>query len=150
MSLPTVAIPTTGLLKLGLRTSHNIHYQLSPEELIADTLRLGEGVLSDSGALVIRTGEFTGRCPRDKFIVKDEVTATTVDWNNFNLPIDEKYYEVISKKIIDYLNRKPEVWVRDCYACADEKYRLNIRVISEKPWMNLFAYNMLKDSVVMQ
>ena len=142
MSLPTVAIPTTDLLKLGLRTSHNIHYQLSPEELIADTLRLGEGVLSDNGALVIRTGEFTGRCPRDKFIVKDEVTATTVDWNNFNLPIDEKYYDVISRKIFDYLNRKPEVWVRDCYACADERYRLNIRVISEKPWMNLFAYNM--------
>ena len=65
-----------------------------------------------------------------------------IDWNDFNIPIEEKYFHVIHKKIMDYLNQKAEIWVRDCYACADPRYRLNIRVVTEKPWTNLFAYNM--------
>ena len=74
--------------------------------------------------------------------MKDETTENTVHWNNFNIPIEEKYFHTVHKKITDYLNRKDEIWVRDCYACADPRYRLNIRVITEKPWTNLFAYNM--------
>ncbi len=142
MSVPTISIPTDNLVKMGLKNTESIHYQSTPEELIQDTLRIGEGVLTDTGALAIRTGEFTGRAPKDKFIVKDETTKDTVDWNNFNLPIEEKYYHVIYKKIFEYLNKQPEIWIRDCYACADPKYRLNIRVINEKPWTNLFVYNM--------
>ena len=142
MSVPTVSIPTHNLVKLGLRTSHTIHYQLNPDELIADALRTGEGILSDTGALVINTGEFTGRSPKDKFIVTDEVTTDTVNWNEFNLPLAEKYFDIIFNKITDYLNKRPEIWVRDAYACADERYRLSIRVINEKPQNNLFAYNM--------
>ena len=142
MSVPTISFSKEKLVKLGLEHTETIHYQSTPDELVQDTLRLGEGVLSDSGALVIKTGEFTGRSPNDKFTVKDEVTENTVHWNNFNIPIDEKYYHVIYKKMMQYLDNLPEVWVRDCYACADERYRLNIRVISEKPWTNLFAYNM--------
>jgi phosphoenolpyruvate carboxykinase (ATP) len=98
--------------------------------------------LNDTGALVIKTGEFTGRSPNDKFIVKDEVTENTVHWNNFNIPIEEKYFLQLKKKVLDYLGSKEEVWVRDSYACADSNYRLNIRVINENPWSNLFAYNM--------
>jgi len=103
---------------------------------------MGEGVLNDTGALVINTGEFTGRAPKDKFIVKDEITQDTVHWNEFNLPIDSKYFDIIHREIMSYLDRRDELWVRDCYACADPRYRLNIRVINEKPWNNLFAYNM--------
>ena len=142
MSVPTIAIPTQKLLKLGLKASNNIHYQLSPQELISDTLRIGEGSLSDTGALVISTGEFTGRSPKDKFTVKDEITNNVVDWNEFNLPIDENYFEIILKKITQYLDGKEEIWVRDAYACADKRYRINIRLIAEKPWTSLFAYNM--------
>lgn len=142
MSVPTIAIPVHKLLKLGLTASNNIHYQLTPDELVQDTLRLGEGQLNDTGALVIKTGEFTGRSPKDKFTVKDEITANTVDWNDFNIPIEEKYFEIIFKKVTNYLNELPEMWIRDCYACADPRYRINIRVINEKPWTNLFAYNM--------
>lgn len=142
MSVPTISIPKGNWVKIGLKNTESIHYQSTPEELVQDTLRMGEGVLTDTGALAIRTGEFTGRSPNDKFTVKDEITENTVHWNNFNIPIDEKYFDVIHKKILDYLNRKDEIWVRDCYACADPRYRLNIRVISEKPWTNLFAYNM--------
>jgi phosphoenolpyruvate carboxykinase (ATP) len=98
--------------------------------------------MSDTGALVIHTGEFTGRCPKDRFIVSDEITRDTIHWNEFNLPLEEHYFDIIFKRVIDYLNGLPELWIRDCYACADPGYRLNIRVINETPWMNLFAYNM--------
>lgn len=142
MSVPTVAFPSKNLLKLGLKSAENIHYQLSPEELVQDTLRIGEGVLNDTGALVIRTGEFTGRSPKDKFTVKDETTADSVHWNDFNIPLEPKQFDIIYKRVIDYLGEVPDVWVRDCFACADPRYRLSIRVINEKPWNNLFAYNM--------
>ncbi len=75
MSITVITVPEMNLPKLGITNVENIHYQLSPEELVQDTLRIGEGVLNDTGALVIRTGEFTGRSPKDKFIVKDKLTA---------------------------------------------------------------------------
>jgi phosphoenolpyruvate carboxykinase (ATP) len=142
MPVTTLSFSAKEIAALGLRLSANIHYQAAPEELIQDTLRIGEGVMSDTGALVIHTGEFTGRSPRDKFTVKDEITADTVNWNDFNIPIDEKYFYIIRKKITNYLAEKTEIWIRDCYACADQRYRMNIRVVNEKPWINLFAHNM--------
>lgn len=142
MSVPTISIPTDNLVKMGLKNTESIHYQSTPEELVQDILRIGEGVLTDTGAIAIKTGEFTGRAPKDKFIVKDEITEDTVDWNIFNSPLEEKHYYIIHKKILEYLNKQPEIWIRDCYACADPRFRLNIRVVNEKPWTNLFAYNM--------
>jgi len=119
-----------------------MHYQSTPEELVQATIRTGEGILSDTGALVVQTGRFTGRSPKDRFIVKDHITADTVDWNQNNLPLEEHYFDVIFKYITDYLNTQPELWVRDCYACADADCRLNLRIVNEKPWINLFACNM--------
>jgi phosphoenolpyruvate carboxykinase (ATP) len=142
MPVPTLTFPAKQIAALGLRFSNNIYYQAEPEELIQDTLRIGEGVMSDTGALVINTGEFTGRSPKDKFTVKDEITAATVNWNDFNIPIDEKYFHIIREKITHYLADKSALWIRDCYACADQRYRISIRVVNEKPWINLFAYNM--------
>jgi phosphoenolpyruvate carboxykinase (ATP) len=142
MSGPVIPIDINKLLKLGLHVTDTIHYQQSANELINDCLRRNEGVLSNSGALVIHTGKFTGRCPKDRFIVRDEVTADTIHWNGFNQPLEEKYFDIIFKKITDYLNQLPEIWIRDCYACADSRYRLKIRIINETASMNLFAYNM--------
>ena len=144
MSIPSplTLLPRHKLLQFGLHHSENIHYQSGPEELVEDTLRLQQGVLDENGALVINTGEFTGRSPRDKFIVKDSITGHTVNWNEFNIPIAEKYFDIIFRKITAYLGSKEELWVRDCYACADPEYRMNIRIVNEKPWNNLFAYNM--------
>ena len=142
MSVPIMRFSVKNLLKLGLKNTESIHYQLSPEELVQDTLRIGEGVLDENGALVIKTGEFTGRSPKDKFTVKDETTEDTVHWNEFNIPIESKYFDVVFNKVKDHLDKLPEIWVRDCYACADSRYRLNVRVVNEKPWNNLFAYNM--------
>jgi len=138
----TIQIPTEKLLQLGIAESVNIHYQLNPEELVEQALERKQGVLNDTGALCINTGEFTGRSPLDKFIVKDTITADTVHWNNFNIPIEEKYFLQLRSKLLNHLSSKDEVWVRDAAACADSNYRLNIRVINENPWSNLFAYNM--------
>lgn len=142
MSVPTIILPTGNLVKLGLRSTDSIHYQTAPEELVQQSLHISEGVLNDTGALVIDTGEFTGRSPKDKFTVKDDITANTINWGEFNQPIEEKYYHIIYHKMIDYLNKVPEIWIRDCYACADPRYRINIRVTTEKPWISLFAHNM--------
>jgi phosphoenolpyruvate carboxykinase (ATP) len=122
--------------------SDNIHYQSHPQDLVQNTLRLKEGVLNDSGALVIQTGELTGRSPKDKFIVRDETAEGTVNWNEFNIPISAEHFQIIYSKIKNYLNQLPELWVRDCYACADPRYQLNIKVVNEKAWGDLFAYNM--------
>lgn len=142
MDIPTLSIPKEKLVALGLRFSDSIHYQSSSEELVQQSLQRGEGDLNDTGALVINTGEFTGRSPKDKFIVRDDITTNAVDWNDFNQPIEGKYFTVISNKITNYLNSLPEIWVRDCVACADRRYRLKLRVITETPAINLFAYNM--------
>ncbi|MES2429463.1 MAG: phosphoenolpyruvate carboxykinase (ATP) [Bacteroidota bacterium] len=142
MSVPTMfAINRNSLLNSGLKFSENIHYQLGPEELTDQSLDRNEGVLSDTGALVINTGEFTGRSPKDKFIVQDPMTKDTVFWSEFNIPIEEHYFLQLKQKMLAYLNDK-EIWIRDCYACADKNYRLHLRVINETPSANLFAYNM--------
>jgi phosphoenolpyruvate carboxykinase (ATP) len=141
MLVSTIA-PSDRLAGLGRSLSTRVHYQSSPEQLVQDTLRLKEGVLNDTGALVISTGEFTGRTPKDRFIVKDHLTADTVNWNEVNTPLGEDHFEAVCVNMRAWLGRLPELWVRDCYACADEKYRLPIRVVSERPWSNQFAYNM--------
>ena len=130
------------ILNLGFSGNTGIHYQLLPAELVEQTLLLGQGVLNDTGALCISTGEFTGRSPKDKFIVKDAITENSVDWNTFNIPVEEKYFHQLKKKLLDYLAAKEEVWIRDVYACADPAHRLTIRVINEHPWSNLFVSNM--------
>ncbi len=142
MSVPTmVSIPFNALINACLKTTSNIHYQLSADELTSQTVVLNQGQLCDKGALVINTGEFSGRSPDDKFIVKDAITENTIDWNNFNIPIKPEYFDMLYTKMMAYLENK-EIWVRDCYACADPAYRLNIRVVNENPWSNLFAANM--------
>jgi len=121
--------------------SKKINYQLSPEDLHDITIQEGMGVEVDSGALAVNTGEFTGRSPKDRFIVKDDITKDEVWWSDINLEFDPDQFDKLYDKVVNYLNDK-ELFVRDCYACADENYRLNIRVINEYSWSNMFAYNM--------
>ncbi|MBL7736391.1 MAG: phosphoenolpyruvate carboxykinase (ATP) [Chitinophagaceae bacterium] len=143
MSVSTISLPSGDFTSWGLSLHQRIHYQLSPGELEAYSIVRGEGILTDSGALAIRTGEFTGRSPNDRFIVRDELTDPTINWNDgFNHPIESRYFDLIFREIIRYFNGLPEYWIRDAYACADEAFRLNIRVINEDASANLFAYNM--------
>ncbi len=126
----------------GPDAPERIHYQLPPEVLIKQTLIRGEGTLSSSGALCIDTGQFTGRCPKDKFIVRDAITSFTVDWNEYNQPVAESCFLKLKEKMFRYMTGKKDIWVRDVTACAHPVYRMNIRVINEQPAANLFCYNM--------
>ncbi len=117
------------------------YWNLSPEQLTEHTLRAGQGILTSNGTLAIDTGEFTGRSPKDKFTVKDAITGDVVHWNNFNIPFEPMRAHMLQKKMAAYLNGK-DFYVRDAYACADARYRLNLRVITEYPSSNLFAHNM--------
>ncbi|SMC44097.1 phosphoenolpyruvate carboxykinase (ATP) [Cellulophaga tyrosinoxydans] len=131
---------TISLKKYGIDTA-NVHYQLSPNELHKITLEKGMGKEASSGALAVNTGEFTGRSPLDRFIVKDAVTDDKVWWGNVNIPFEPKAFDALYDKVTNYLTNK-DVYVRDSFACADKDYRLNIRVINEYPWSNMFADNM--------
>ena len=140
MSVSPSANVIASLEKLNLN-SNNIHYQLSPEELQDITIDKGMGREASSGALAVNTGEFTGRSPKDRFIVKDDITKDKIWWGDINIPFDSEKFDALYDKVIAYLNTK-ELYVRDSFACADADYRLNIRVINEYPWSNMFAYNM--------
>ncbi|WP_242092057.1 phosphoenolpyruvate carboxykinase (ATP) [Aestuariivivens sediminicola] len=136
-SAPVKAI---SLDKYGIESAE-INYQLSPEELHDITIQEGQGIEAISGALAVNTGEFTGRSPKDRFIVRDAITKDRVWWSEINIPFDPDKFEKLYRKVTDYLSHK-SLFVRDCYACADDNYRMHIRVINEYPWSNLFAYNM--------
>lgn len=126
---------------LGLGHVENAYWNLQPSELVEESILLGEGVLTDTGALAIDTGEFTGRSPADRFIVKDSITENTVWWGNINKPFDSGKFDALFNRAAAYLAGR-DVYVRDAYACADEKHRLNLRVVTELPWSNQFAHNM--------
>src|SRR6187399_2335655 len=106
-------IPTKELEKMGFKLNKRVHYQLTPAELTEQAVERGEGVLNDTGALVIRTGEFTGRSPKDKFIVMEELSKDSVHWNDFNVPIEPKFFDQLYNKLVKHLDNK-ELWVRDC------------------------------------
>ncbi|WP_298556485.1 phosphoenolpyruvate carboxykinase (ATP) [uncultured Algibacter sp.] len=131
---------TISLEIYGIKNA-KVNYQLSPDELHDISVSKGLGVESSSGALAINTGEFTGRSPKDRFIVKDGVTKDRIWWGDINIPFAPDDFDKLYNKVVDYLSEK-ELFVRDCYACADENYKLNIRVINEYPWSNQFSYNM--------
>ena len=126
---------------LGLKNVATAYWNLHPAELVEETLALGQGVLADTGALAIDTGEFTGRSPKDKFIVKDSITENTVWWSQFNIPFDSQKFDRLFERMQSYLTGR-DVYVRDAYVCADPRYRMNVRVVTETPWSNMFAYNM--------
>lgn len=117
------------------------HWNLSSEELTQIAIDLNQAELTSSGAITINTGEFTGRSPKDRFIVKDAITENSVWWGDINLPFDPEKFDALYEKVTDYLSGK-ELYVRDAYACADDSYRMNIRVVNEYPWSNMFAHNM--------
>ena len=122
-------------------TYSKVHYQLSAAELKEIILREELGKKTSLGALTINTGKFTGRSPRDRFIVKDSLTEKNVWWGAINIPFDSEKFELLHEKIKSYLSDK-KVYVRDCFACAHADYRTGIRVINELPWSNLFVHNM--------
>ena len=126
---------------LGLSDT-TIYWNLSPAALIEHTISSGQGELASSGALKVNTGQFTGRSPKDRYIVEDKITSKTVDWGTVNQPITTAQYDKLYKQVINHLNNRVQIYARDAYACASLNYRLNVRVYSEQPWQSLFVNNM--------
>lgn len=135
--------PNADLAKIGFQTSENVYWNLDPQTLTQDALDQNEGTLSNTGALCIKTGRFTGRSPKDRYIVKDSVTANTVDWGDINQAVTPEIFDNLKTNILEYLSDK-NVYAKDAYACAHEDYKLNIRLIAEKPWSAQFAHNMFR------
>jgi phosphoenolpyruvate carboxykinase (ATP) len=129
-----------GLAGLGLKPS-KIFYNLPVGELVELALFRGEGQLTDDGALMYDTGKFTGRAPKDRFIVKDAITADKVWWGDVNIPFDADKFDKLLSAMVQWAEGK-ELFVRDAFVGADEKYRLRIRVIGQQASHNLFCYNM--------
>lgn len=128
------------LEKYGVYNSVS-HWNLSPSKLAKISINSKYAKETSSGAITVDTGEFTGRSPKDRFIVKDDTTSENVWWGDVNIPFESDQFDKLYNKVCKYLENK-EVFVRDAYACADSDFRLNIRVINEFPWSNMFAYNM--------
>src|SRR5690625_3210998 len=132
----------TSFLK-ELLVHDNIHNNLSVPQLVEKILWLNEGTLSSTGAIRTSTGEYTGRSPKDRYIVKDDVSEDLVDWGQVNQAIDEESFNRLYKKVVDYLKEQDELFSFKGFAGVDEKYRLPDQVINEYAWQNLFAHQML-------
>lgn len=130
----------TSLMDLGILDG-KAYWNLTSNELISIALQKEGARRTSSGAIAVDTGEFTGRSPKDKFIVRDNITEKDVWWGNINTAFDARLFDQLYIKLIRYFEGK-EFFARDCYACADGRYRVGLRVITEYAWSNLFAYNM--------
>jgi phosphoenolpyruvate carboxykinase (ATP) len=126
---------------LDLIKAGQIFYNLSPAELVEHALKNGEGTLTDTGALACDTGKFTGRAPKDRYIVEDEITKSKVWWGNINQPFSPEKFDRLLDKMISFAHGK-NLYVREAYVGADNAYKMNIRVIGTQAFHNLFAYNM--------
>ena len=129
------------LKSIGLDRVANAYWNLTPSELVEESIILGQGTLTSTGALAIDTGEFTGRSPQDRFIVLDDITRNTVWWGDINKPFDSDAFDRLYDRMAAYLTGR-DVYVRDAFACADMAHRMPLRVVTEYPWSNQFASNM--------
>jgi phosphoenolpyruvate carboxykinase (ATP) len=118
-----------------------VHWNLTIPELVEAAVRRGEGVLAKDGPIVCSTGQHTGRSPNDKFVVREPSSEQNVAWGKVNRPIDEAAFDRLHQRMLKYLEGR-ELYALDCHAGADPAYRLNVRVINELAWHNLFARHM--------
>ena len=115
---------TYGIEKLGITSPSAVHRNWTPAQLTEAALRRGEGTLCETGALVVTTGKYTGRSPKDKFIVDTPTIHDDIAWGKVNRPISREAFNSIKSKMVDYLNGK-EVFIFDGFAGADKKYTIN-------------------------
>jgi phosphoenolpyruvate carboxykinase (ATP) len=126
---------------LGIQTSKAVHYQKSIAELVETAIHRQEGVLSDTGALAADTGKFTGRSPKDRFIVEDSITKDAVWWGSINQGISPTNFDHLYQQVCTYLNGK-DLFVRDAIAGATPKHQIRLRAITESAYQSIFVNNM--------
>src|SRR5574341_1122732 len=128
-----------GIENLGLTGVKQV-WNPPPTQTIETALVRGEGRLTAGGAFLAITSPFTGRSPQDKFVVREPSSEDKVWWGKVNQPLSPEHYARLEADVKAYLNTK-ELFIRDLYACANPRRRLNVRLISESAWHTLFAYN---------
>jgi phosphoenolpyruvate carboxykinase (ATP) len=121
--------------------SNKIQFNLSVPQLVEASIQRGEAMLTASGALRAETGKYTGRSPKDKYIVQDASIQDKIAWGPVNQPIEQAKYDKLYQDVMEYLNGK-ELFVFDGFAGADAAYRLPIRVVNEYAWHNLFVHQL--------
>ncbi len=121
----------------GVRT----HWNLPEAALYEHVIRRGEGTLTAGGAVMCRTGAYTGRRPSDKFIVREPSSEAHIAWGDVNHPMDPRCFDALRQDLTASLAGR-ELYVQDCWAGTDATYRLGIRVITETAWHSLFARNL--------
>jgi len=134
---------TYGLEALGIINASAVYRNLTPAELTEHALRRGEGKLSNTGALVVKTGKYTGRSANDKFIVDTPAVHDEIAWGKVNRPIDKARYDAIYSKVTAYLQNK-EVFIFDGFAGADPKYTKGFRIVCELASQCLFIRQLLR------
>ncbi len=134
---------TYGLEKLGIINAAAVYRNLNPAQLTEHALRRGEGTLSLTGALVVKTGKYTGRSANDKFIVDTPAVHDDIAWGKVNRPIDLERYNAIRAKVVAYLQGK-EVYIFDGFAGADPKYTKAFRIVTELASQNMFIHQLLR------
>ena len=126
---------------LDIKTSGKVYWNLSIPVLYEEAIKRNEGLVSKYGSIVINTAPFTGRSPKDRFIVKESSCADKVGWGKINQPFEEEKFNLLKKLVLEHLQKK-DLFVKDCYVGADEHYRINLRVVSERAVGALFAGTM--------
>lgn len=130
-----------GLDTIGIEDHEHIYWNLTPPQLYEHAINNSEAILTDKMAFRILTGKYTGRSPKDKFIVEENSSKSDIDWGDVNQPISEEVFKRLHKKMTAYLQSK-KLYVMDLFAGADKQYRLNVRVVSEVAYHALFSNNM--------
>ncbi len=133
---------TLGIEKLGIIAPKAVYRNLTPAELTEHALRRGEGKLSKTGALVVTTGKYTGRSPKDKFIVDTPAVHNEIAWGKVNVPISKEKFDAIKGKVAAYLQGR-EVFIFDGFAGADKTYTQKFRIINELASQNMFIHQLL-------
>lgn len=127
----------------ALLTHPQAQQNLSVAQLVEKILSRGEGTLTSTGAVRSETGEYTGRSPKDRFIVRDAISEDNIDWGTVNQPISKEVFNRLYEQVTAHLQEKNELFVFNGFAGADHKYRLPVQVINEFAWHNLFSHQML-------
>ncbi|ERI95662.1 phosphoenolpyruvate carboxykinase [Clostridiales bacterium oral taxon 876 str. F0540] len=119
-------------------TSSSVYRNISVAELVEHALKNNEGILSETGALVVHTGKYTGRSPKDRFIVRQKSVEDRINWGDINIPVEEEIFNNLYNKVLNHLNDK-KLYLFDGFVGALEDYRISVRVISEYASQALFA-----------
>jgi phosphoenolpyruvate carboxykinase (ATP) len=127
----------------GIHTQADVHWNLGTAPLVEAAIANGEGHLAKDGPLVVATGKHTGRSASDKFIVRDAETESTVWWGKTNVAMTPEHFATLKADFFAALGEKSKLYVADLFGGSQAEYRVNVRVITEFAWHNLFIRTLL-------